>query len=90
MSEAICERLIAFGYGKQNKVRMYGEEFELISNPFIDENGFAVQAVSTRSDETRIVRIPLSIVRAATQNVQRRGADAARSGDARKTVRAVL
>jgi len=56
---------------------MYGEEFELISNPFIDENGFAVQAVSTRSDETRIVRIPLSIVRAARQNVQRRDADAA-------------
>lgn len=67
-AEAVCERLIALGYAKQNRVRMYGEEFELISNPFPDENGFAVQAVSTRSGGTRQLRIPLSVLRAVMRD----------------------
>ncbi len=76
-AEAICGRLIALGYAKQNRVRMYGEEFELISNPLVDENGFAVQAVSTRSGEMRLLRIPLSVLRAVTGDAQRSRADAA-------------
>jgi len=76
-TEAICGRLIALGYARENRVRMYGEEFELISNPFVDENGFAVQAVSTRSGETRVLRIPLSVLRAVTGDGQRSRADAA-------------
>lgn len=65
-AEAVCGRLIALGYAKQNRVRMYGDEFELISNPFVDENGFAVQAISTGSGEARLLRIPLSVLRAVT------------------------
>ena len=76
-TEAVCGRLIALGYAEQNRIRMYGEEFELISNPFVDENGFAVQAVSTRSGETRVLRIPLSVLRAVTGDGQRSRADAA-------------
>lgn len=76
-AEAVCGRLIALGYAKQNRVRMYGDEFELISNPFVDENGFAVQAVSTRSGEIRLLRIPLSVLRAVTGDGQRSRADAA-------------
>lgn len=76
-AEAICGRLIALGYAKQNRVRMYGEEFELMSNPFVDENGFAVQAISTRSGEMRLLRIPLSVLRALTGNGPRSRADAA-------------
>lgn len=75
--EAICKRLIALGYAKESRVRMYGEEFELISNPSVDENGFAVQAVAIRSGETRTLRIPLSVVRAVTGDVQHPDADAA-------------
>ncbi len=74
---AICGRLIALGYAKQKRLRMYGEDFELMSNAFVDENGFAVQAVSTRSGEIRVVRIPLSVLRAVTGDGQGSTADAA-------------
>lgn len=41
---------------------MYGEEFHLISNPFPDGNGFAVKGIEQASGESRIMRIPLSLV----------------------------
>jgi len=59
-AEAVCGRLIALGYAEQNRIRMHGEEFESTSNPFADENGFAVQAISTRLREMKLLRIPLS------------------------------
>jgi hypothetical protein len=77
-ADAICARLIALGYSQRSRVRMYGEEFELISDPFVDESGFAVQAVSTRSRETRKLQIPLYVLRPVMLEVERsRGADAA-------------
>ncbi len=76
-AEAICERLIELGYAMRKRVRMYGEEFELISNPFVDESGFAVQALSSRTGETRQLRIPLSVLRAITRVVEHPDADAA-------------
>ena len=75
-AEAICARLVAHGYAKQKRIRMYGEEFELISNPFVDESGFAVQALSSRTGETRQLRIP-SVLRAVTHVVEHPDADAA-------------
>jgi hypothetical protein len=75
---AVCARLIALGYAQRSRVRMYGEEFELISNPFVDENSFAVQAVSARSGETRKLQIPLYVLRAVMLDVERSpGSDAA-------------
>jgi len=41
---------------------MYGEEFDLTSNPIPDENGFAVEAISRKSGNSRKLRIPLSIL----------------------------
>lgn len=76
-AEAICRRLVALGYTKQKRVRMYGEEFELTSNPFVDEDSFAVHAVSTRSGRTRQLHIPLSVVRSVTRRVEGEHADAA-------------
>jgi hypothetical protein len=58
----LCERLKALGYACLNRIRMYGEEFDLTSNPIQDENGFAVEAISRKSGNSRKLRIPLSIL----------------------------
>ena len=58
----ICERLKTLGYEHKNRIRMYGEEFDLISNPMSDEQGFAIEAVSRKTGNARKLRIPLSIV----------------------------
>jgi hypothetical protein len=58
----LCERLKTLGYAHRNRIRMYGEEFDLTSNPIPDENGFAVEAISRKSEIARRLRIPLSIL----------------------------
>lgn len=58
----ICERLRKFGYSSSRHIRLYGEEFDLVSNPFPDGNTFAVEGVARSSGEVRRMRIPLSLV----------------------------
>jgi hypothetical protein len=41
---------------------MYGQDFEVISDPFPQGNGIAIQAFSPRETQTRTLRLPLSIL----------------------------
>ena len=58
----LCRKLQRLGYAAQQRIRLYGEEFELVSNPMPEGNGFAVDGISRKSGNSRRVRIPLSIV----------------------------
>jgi hypothetical protein len=58
----ICERLRKFGYTENRHIRLYGEEFHLVSNPFPDGDGFAVEGIARASGKMRRMRIPLSLV----------------------------
>jgi hypothetical protein len=64
----LCERLKALGYAHHNRIRMYGEEFDLTSNPMRDENGFGIEAISRKSGSARRLRIPLSILQMITKD----------------------
>ena len=65
----VCERLKALGYARLNRVRMYGEDFVLTSNPIQEDNGFAIEAISRKSGIARRLRIPLSILRMITRDL---------------------
>jgi hypothetical protein len=65
----VGERLKALGYAHPNRIRMYGEDFDLTSNPIRDENGFAIEAVSRKSGLARRLRIPLSILQMITKDL---------------------
>jgi len=58
----ICERLKKFGYSQERHIRLYGEEFHLVSNPFPDGSGFAVEGIARTSGQLKKMRIPLSLV----------------------------
>jgi hypothetical protein len=63
-----CERLKRLGFTRQNQVKLYGSQFELVSDPLIVDNDLVfVDAVEQKSGELRRVRIPLMIVRMATE-----------------------
>jgi hypothetical protein len=47
---------------------MYGEEFDLTSNPIRDESGYAVEAISLKSGVARRLRIPLAILQVVMQD----------------------
>ena len=58
----LCERLKALGYADRNRIRIYGEEFDLLSNPISDQHGVSIEAKSRKTGNARRLRIPLSIV----------------------------
>jgi hypothetical protein len=58
----ICERLRELGYASERHVRLYGEEFYLVSDPVPEGDGFAVEGIARGSGKSRCIRIPLSIV----------------------------
>jgi hypothetical protein len=60
--QEMCDRLKKIGYAMYNRIRMYGEEFEVISNPYPDGKGISVEAVSKRENRARVVRIPLPVL----------------------------
>jgi len=60
--QIICERLRELGYAREKHIRLYGEEFHLVSNPMPDGDGFAVEGTTRTSSNVRRVRIPLSLV----------------------------
>ena len=64
----LCERVKRLGYSRNSQVRLYGEVFDLLSDPVsIGENFVFVDALEQRSGRVRRVRIPLSIVHMAEQ-----------------------
>ena len=65
---ALCERLKRLGYEKNKQLRMYGQEFDLISDPItIGEHLYVVDAIERKSRSFRRVRIPLPVINMARQ-----------------------
>ena len=61
----ICERLKNLGYARSSHIRLYGEQFQLISDPFPYETGVAVQVVKHDGKDPRTVKLPLPILKMA-------------------------
>jgi len=59
----LCERLKRLGFAQENHMKLYGVEFELVSDPIVttDELVF-VDAIERKSRVQRRVRIPRPIV----------------------------
>jgi hypothetical protein len=58
----LCERLKALGYERRKRIRIYGEEFDLTSNPIADGSGFGIEAISRKSGVAKRLRISLLIL----------------------------
>jgi hypothetical protein len=66
----VCERLKRLGFSREKQIRLYGSQFELISDPLIvDHDLVFVDAVEQKSGQRRRVRIPLMIVKMATEDL---------------------
>jgi hypothetical protein len=58
----ICASVKRLGYGVSQSVRLYGEEFEVISDPFPESGGIAVNVKTKKSDVTRVVQLPATVL----------------------------
>lgn len=58
----MCARVKNLGYTTSRRVRLYGEEFEVVSEPFPEANGIAVHAKSRRDPRVRILQLPATVL----------------------------
>ena len=62
----LCEAIKRLGYAQNNQVRLYGEVFDLVSDPVsVGDNFVFVDAVERKSGHVRRVGIPPTIVQMA-------------------------
>jgi hypothetical protein len=70
-----CRKLISLGYARSNRVRLYGQEVELVSDPFPHrEGGIAVEVAESKQTASRVVKLPLSVVQVAAKQPEKRSA----------------
>jgi len=58
----VCAAVRRLGYGAKQTVRLYGEEFDIISDPFPEAGGIAVTAKTKNKDSIRVVQLPVTVV----------------------------
>jgi hypothetical protein len=60
-----CRKLISLGYARSNRVRLYGQEVQLLSDPFSKEGEIVIEVTSQNDASPRIMKLPLSVLQVA-------------------------
>jgi hypothetical protein len=59
----LCAKLKQLGFTQQNQMRLYGQEFQFLSDPIVQPDGTVfLDALEKRSHQTRRIHVPLPIV----------------------------
>jgi hypothetical protein len=58
----ICASVKRLGYGVSQSMRLYGEEFEVLSDPFPEAGGIAVSVRTKKSDGIRLLHLPATVL----------------------------
>ncbi len=58
----ICANVKRLGYCASQSIRLYGEEFEVISDPFPESGGVAVSVKTKKSDSIRVLQLPATVL----------------------------
>jgi len=61
----VCKKLKHLGYARSKHIRLYGEQFQLVSDPFPHETGIAIEVVKRDNQDRRTLRLPLPILKMA-------------------------
>ena len=61
-SAELCAQIKRFGYAASQKIRIYGEEFEVLSDPFPNDDGIAIEVRSKKTALARTLQLPATII----------------------------
>jgi hypothetical protein len=59
------------GYAARERIGLYGEEFEVVSDPFPYAGGIAVNVRTTKDAQVRIVRLPATVLQSVMGREQK-------------------
>jgi hypothetical protein len=71
--DEICANVKRLGYAARQRIRLYGEEFELISDPFPEADGIAVNAKSKKGPNVRVLRLPSTVLQSVKGRIAKAG-----------------
>lgn len=57
-----CAKIRDLGFTASKQIKMYGERFEIVSDPFDEGDCIAVRAISRNDPAVRILRLPIAIL----------------------------
>jgi len=57
-----CRKIKGLGFTASRHIRMYGEDFEIVSDPFHEGDCVAVHAISGNDARMRTLRLPIAIL----------------------------
>jgi hypothetical protein len=63
----ICARVKRLGYAASQSVRLYGEEYEAVSDPFFDADRVALRVRTRRDPRIRTLWLPSTILHAVVR-----------------------
>ena len=61
----ICAHVKHLGYAISKRIRLYGEEFEVVSDPFSEAGGIAVHVTTKKDSTIRVLQIPATVLQSA-------------------------
>ena len=67
----ICESVKRLGYGATQNIRLYGEEFEVVSDPFPEAGGIAVSVKTKKDNGTRVLQLPATVLQSVKGTVSK-------------------
>jgi hypothetical protein len=67
----VCERVKQLGYHAAKTLKLYGEKYEVVSDPFMDGDKVALHVRTTKQTEIRTLRLPSTILQSALRILNR-------------------
>jgi len=58
----VCTRLEHLGYSASKYIRLYGEEYEIVSDPFLEADGVALRVRTRKDPNVRTLQLPSTIL----------------------------
>jgi hypothetical protein len=68
-----CAKIKNLGFVASRRIKMYGERFEIVSDPFIEGDCIAIHAISGNDPEIRTLRLPIGILLGLAGRFQKPG-----------------
>jgi hypothetical protein len=58
----MCAHIKHLGYAAPGSIRLYGEEFEVLSDPFPENDGIAVRVKTKHNSTVRVLQLPATVI----------------------------
>ena len=67
----VCAPTRQFGYAVSQRIQIYGEDFEVLSDPFPSDRGIAIHVRSKRTLQARVLHLPATVIHRVSETRRR-------------------